>query len=98
VDVAILQLEPDGDFQEDLTRKIVTYWDEASTYRRGRLTAASREIPFFFWLLVTPAFIAMVIPLYAISPRAASLLTIATLAAFHGAVLYFLFAMTNPVT
>lgn len=98
VDAAILQLEPHGDFQEHLKRQILINWDEVSTYRRGRLTAASREIPFFFWVLATSGFVAMVIPFYAFSPRVGNLLTIATLAAFHGAVLYFIFAMTNPFT
>ena len=98
VDVALFRLEPKKDFQHQVKEQILSDWDEVSSYRHGRLTAASREIPSFFWVLAASGFIAMVIPFYAFSPRLGNLLTIATLAAFHGAVLYFVFAMTNPFT
>jgi cytochrome c biogenesis factor len=98
VEWALLRLKPKQDFQHQAKKQVLSDWDELSSYRHGRLAAASREIPSFFWVLAASGFIAMVIPFYAFSPRAGNLLTIATLAAFHGAVLYFIYAMTNPFT
>lgn len=96
VDEAVLRLQVDSDYQNDVRRQILDDWDELSNIRRGREAAASREIPSLFWALAIIGYTAVIVPFYVFPPRSAHLVILSVFAGFNGLVFYFIIEMSEP--